>query len=241
MAAQCPAASGPNTKFPLNPSASDLPAPVASGPNTKFPLNPAASASPTGPNVKFPLNPAASASPNTVLVASPPPAPVSAPAIDSTGPAPVQSAYPCPTPKPQKVTGAVIGLQLQYNATGATTAADGSTSRRLEHPGADVVLHSRGLDRPADRHRGRPVIPRRPAAPAGRWTGRLDVRRLQRKRRVSELRDRRRPAVRCSRSGAPASTRNEVVSPAAQASLVIMGCSNDSRMYSARELTSAFR
>ncbi|HEY5199277.1 MAG TPA: hypothetical protein VIJ31_00055 [Acidothermaceae bacterium] len=109
-----PAASGPNTKFPLNPSASDQPAPVASGPNTKFPLNPAASASP-----------------NTVLVASPPPAPVSGPAIDSAGPIavpPVESAYPCPTPKPQKVTGAVIGLQVQYNATGATTTADGSSS-----------------------------------------------------------------------------------------------------------------
>jgi hypothetical protein len=109
-----PAASGPNTKFPLNPSASDQPAPVASGPNTKFPLNPGASESP-----------------NTVLVASPPPAPVSAPAIGSTGPIavpPVESAYPCPTPKPQKVTGAVIGLQVQYNATGATTATDGSTS-----------------------------------------------------------------------------------------------------------------
>jgi hypothetical protein len=113
-----PAASGPNTKFPLNPSPSDLPAPVASGPNTKFPLNPAASASP-----------------NTVLVASPPPAPVSGPAIDSAGPAsppdataPVESSYPCPTPAPQKVTGAVIGLQVQYNASGATTSADGSTS-----------------------------------------------------------------------------------------------------------------
>ena len=108
-----PAASGPNTKFPLNPSASDQPAPVASEPNTKFPLNPAASTSP-----------------NTVMVASPPPAPASGPAVDSTGPIavpPVESAYPCPTPKPQKVTGAVIGLQLQYNATGATTAADGST------------------------------------------------------------------------------------------------------------------
>ncbi len=109
-----PAASGPNTKFPLNPSASDVPAPVASG-----------------PNVKFPLNPAASTSPNTVLVASPPPAPVSAPAIDSTSPIavpPVESAYPCPTPTPQKVTGAVIGLQVEYNASGATTTADGSTS-----------------------------------------------------------------------------------------------------------------
>jgi len=108
-----PVASAPNTKFPLNPSASDQPAPVASGPNTKFPLNPAVSASP-----------------NTVLVASPPPAPASGPAVDSAGPVavpPVESAYPCPTPAPQKVTGAVIGLQVQYNATGATTAADGST------------------------------------------------------------------------------------------------------------------
>ena len=58
---------------------------------------------------------------------------MSAPAIGSDGPgpvvvAPVESAYPCPTPKPQKVTGAVIGLQVEYNASGATTAADGSTS-----------------------------------------------------------------------------------------------------------------
>jgi hypothetical protein len=107
------------------------PVPVASGPNTKFPLNPSTSASSTGPNTKFPLNPGASASPNTVMVASPPPAPVSGPAIDSAGPIavpPVESSYPCPTPKPQKVTGAVIGLQVQYNASGATTAADGSTS-----------------------------------------------------------------------------------------------------------------
>jgi len=29
---------------------------------------------------------------------------------------------------PQKVTGAVIGLQVQYDASGATTTADGSTS-----------------------------------------------------------------------------------------------------------------
>ena len=109
-----PVASGPNTKFPLNPTASAVPAPVASGPNTKFPLNPGASASP-----------------NTVLVASPAPAPVSGPAIDSGGPTavpPVESAYPCPTPAPQKVTGAVIGLQVEYNGSGATTAADGSTS-----------------------------------------------------------------------------------------------------------------
>ena len=128
IGAPVPVASGPNTKFPLNPSASDAPAPAAS-PNTKFPLNPAASASATGPNVKFPLNPDASASPNTVLVASPPPAPVSGPAVDSSAPVePAQSAYPCPTPAPQKVTGAVIGLQIEYNASGATTSADGSTS-----------------------------------------------------------------------------------------------------------------
>jgi hypothetical protein len=110
-----PAASGPNTKFPLNPGAgSAVPLPTASGPNTKFPLKPVASATP-----------------NTVLIASPPPAPVSGPAIDSGGPTavpPVQSAYPCPTPAPQKVTGAVIGLQVEYNGSGATTAADGSTS-----------------------------------------------------------------------------------------------------------------
>ncbi|HEY3924636.1 MAG TPA: hypothetical protein VGL75_08735 [Acidothermaceae bacterium] len=108
-----PVASGPDRE-PLAPSASAVPAPVASGPNTKFPLNPAASASP-----------------NTVLVASPPPVPVSGPAVGSVGPVavpPVESSYPCPTPKPQKVTGAVIGLQVEYNASGATTAADGSTS-----------------------------------------------------------------------------------------------------------------
>ena len=125
IGAPVPAASGPNTKFPLNPSPSDVPAPVASGPNTNFQLQPTPSASPTGPNVKFPLNPGATASPNTVLVASPPP-PVSAPAIGSGAPIavpPVESAYPCPTPVPQKVTGAVIGLQLEYNATGATTSS----------------------------------------------------------------------------------------------------------------------
>ncbi|HEY5051035.1 MAG TPA: hypothetical protein VII50_09045 [Acidothermaceae bacterium] len=112
-----------------------LPVPAASGPNTKFTLNPGASAVPaptvTGPNTKFPLNPAAPASPNTVMVVSAPPAPLSAPAVDSTGPVavpPVESAYPCPTPVPQKVTGAVIGLQVQYDASGATTSADGSTS-----------------------------------------------------------------------------------------------------------------
>lgn len=129
--APVPVASGPNTKFPLNPAASDQPAPVVNGPNTKFPLNPAASASPTGPNVLFPLNPAASESPNTVLVASPPPAPVSGPDVGSVGPASppsIVTPYPCPTPAPQKVTGAVIGLQLQYNASGATTSADGSTT-----------------------------------------------------------------------------------------------------------------
>jgi hypothetical protein len=105
---------------PLTPGTSAVPAPVASGPNTKFPLNPAASATP-----------------DTVLVASPPPALVSGPAVDSAAPAsplagysplPVQSAYACPTPKPQKVTGAVIGLQVEYNATGATTATDGTTT-----------------------------------------------------------------------------------------------------------------
>lgn len=113
-----PAASGPNTKFPLNPGASESPAPVASEPNTKFPLNPAASASP-----------------NTALIASPPPAPITGPDVASGAPAsgpiataPVESSYPCPTPAPQKVTGAVIGLQLQYDAAGATTGGDGSTS-----------------------------------------------------------------------------------------------------------------
>jgi hypothetical protein len=91
--------------------------PVASGPAVPI-------ATPTGPNVKFPLNPAASSSPNTVLVASPPPplasggAPGSAPDVPiSSGPA--ESPYPCPTPEPQKVTGAVLGLQLEYDATGS--------------------------------------------------------------------------------------------------------------------------
>ena len=113
-----PAASGPNTKFPLNPSASDAPAPAAS------------------PNTKFPLNPAASASPNSVLIASPPPTPVNGPTVASGAPAsppdastaPVESSYPCPTPAPQKVTGAVIGLQIEYNASGEATSADGTTS-----------------------------------------------------------------------------------------------------------------
>src|SRR5450631_1095228 len=132
IGAPVPVASGPNTKFPLNPSASDAPAPVASEPNTKFPLNPGAPASATGPNVKFPLNPDASASPNTVLVASPPPAPVTGPGLPGSGGPiavpPVESAYPCPTPAPQKVTGAVIGLQIQFNASDATAKAGSPTS-----------------------------------------------------------------------------------------------------------------
>ncbi len=164
IGAPVPVASGPNTKFPLNPSASDAPAPAAS-PNTKFPLNPAASesasgpnvlfplnpdASPsaTGPNVKFPLNPDASASPNTVLVASPPPAPASGPA-DSGGPIavpPVESAYPCPTPEPQKVTGAVIGLQIEYNSSDATAKA-GTRTVTPRPPAARTSWCRRGSSR----------------------------------------------------------------------------------------------
>ncbi len=35
----------------------------------------------------------------------------------SSGPA--ESPYTCPTPEPQKITGAVLGLQLEYDATGS--------------------------------------------------------------------------------------------------------------------------
>jgi hypothetical protein len=112
---------GPILPVPAASAVGVVPMPVASGPNTKFPLNPGASAVPV---------PVASATPNTVMVASPPPAPVSGPAVDSAGPIavpPVESSYPCPTPVPQKVTGAVIGLQVQYDASGATTNGDGAT------------------------------------------------------------------------------------------------------------------
>jgi hypothetical protein len=64
--------------------------------------------------------------PNPVTVASPPPAlasagPASPPDVISAPPvseAPVGTPYPCPTPQPQKITGAVLGLQLEYDATG---------------------------------------------------------------------------------------------------------------------------
>jgi hypothetical protein len=63
---------------------------------------------------------------NPVTLASPPPAlaspmnggPASPPDVVSQ-PATIASSYPCPTPQPQKVTGAVLGLQLEYDATGS--------------------------------------------------------------------------------------------------------------------------
>jgi hypothetical protein len=90
--------------------------PMASGPNVKGPI-----AAPAAPTVA--PSPSDMATPNTVLVASPPPAPVSgAPASPPDLPVsspPPGSPYTCPTPEPQKVTGAVLGLQLEYDATGS--------------------------------------------------------------------------------------------------------------------------
>jgi hypothetical protein len=92
-----------------------IPGPVVNGPIAGGPV----------PAPRGPIAPVASgiAVPNVATVASPPPAPISgAPASPPDLPVsspPAGSPYPCPTPEPQKVTGAVLGLQLQYDATGS--------------------------------------------------------------------------------------------------------------------------
>jgi hypothetical protein len=61
--------------------------------------------------------------PNTMMVASPPLAlasagPASPPDMPVSLPPASGPPYTCPTPQPQKITGAVLGLQLEYDATG---------------------------------------------------------------------------------------------------------------------------
>jgi hypothetical protein len=86
-----------------------IPGPIVNGPV----------AAPSGPITPIPSGVAV---PNTVTVASPPPAlasagPASPPDMPVSSP-PAGPTYTCPTPEPQKVTGAVLGLQLEYDATG---------------------------------------------------------------------------------------------------------------------------
>ena len=86
-----------------------IPGPIVNGPV----------AAPSGPIAPVPSGVAV---PNTVTVASPPPAlvsagPVSPPDLPVSSP-PAGPTYTCPTPQPQKITGAVLGLQLEYDATG---------------------------------------------------------------------------------------------------------------------------
>jgi hypothetical protein len=100
-----------------------IPGPIVNGPVVGGPILKGPVAVPSGPIAPIPSGVAV---PNTVTVASPPPAltsagPASPPDIISAPAgslAPVGSPYPCPTPQPQKVTGAVLGLQLEYDATG---------------------------------------------------------------------------------------------------------------------------
>jgi hypothetical protein len=91
-----------------------IPGPIVNGPILNGPV-----AVPSGPVAPIPSGVAV---PNTVTVASPPPAlvsagPASPPDVISAPPG-SPTTYTCPTPQPQKITGAVLGLQLEYDATG---------------------------------------------------------------------------------------------------------------------------
>jgi hypothetical protein len=97
-----------------------IPGPIVNGPVAPVAPLPSGVAIPNATAVTKPTT-----TPNTVLVASPPPAlgsavnggPASPPDVVSAPSSP--TTYTCPTPEPQKVTGAVLGLQLEYDATGS--------------------------------------------------------------------------------------------------------------------------
>jgi hypothetical protein len=103
-----------------------LPGPIVNGPIVNGPV---VQVVPRPSGVAVPLATASAnptATPNTVMVASPPPAlgsavnggPASPPDVISAPPG-SPTTYTCPTPEPQKVTGAVLGLQLEYDGTGS--------------------------------------------------------------------------------------------------------------------------
>jgi hypothetical protein len=110
----------------LAPYCGPIPQPITAGSDA-----PEESASPVGvlpstaraPDAGAPIaigpavSPAVSTSgPIAIAVASPPPNPVTAPSpINAFSPTPVESPVACPTPKTVTVTGATLGLQLEYD------------------------------------------------------------------------------------------------------------------------------
>jgi hypothetical protein len=121
-----PVPNGPNRFGGVAPSAG-----TANGATTTIESGPPAVPSPTStPSAVPPTKPIAPPVPvNSASVGSPP--------ADATQPVEV-SPVPCPTPEPTKITGAHLGLEVEYNATtaGATilvpawffTVADGSVA-----------------------------------------------------------------------------------------------------------------